>query len=400
VLLQGPSHHFRNGAGQEPKLRVIHTIASTEQEASGPSYSVPRLATEQARFGHHVELITTGAGGVERIDGYRHSRFPQDLARVPVVRSMVLSSATQAALREAARRADIIHNHGLWLMPNVYCAQAAKAAGLPLVMAPRGMLGPGALQFSRWKKRLFWLLLQRRAAESVACWHATSEKEYEDIRGFGLRQPVAIVENGIDLPPPPEHAESPEKRVLYLGRVHPKKGIENLVAAWSKLEPQFPEWSLDIAGPDEGGHGATLRAQARKFQCRRIGFLGPVLGEEKFALYRRAGLFVLPTRDENFGMTVAEALSVGTPVICTKGAPWSGLGENGCGWWIDHGVEPLAEALRIAMSLPPERRQEMGAGGREWMGRDFSWSSIARRMAELYGWLAGAGDRPTFVHAD
>jgi glycosyltransferase involved in cell wall biosynthesis len=122
-----------------------------------------------------------------------------------------------------------------------------------------------------------------------------------------------------------------------------------------------------------------------------------VYGPDKAAVLRDADLFVLPTRNENFAITVAEALASAIPVISTKGAPWSGLVGEGCGWWIDHGAAPLAASLREAMGLPAERRREMGRRGRAWMLRDFSWDRIAGDMGDLYTWLSGASERPAFV---
>jgi glycosyltransferase involved in cell wall biosynthesis len=171
----------------------------------------------------------------------------------------------------------------------------------------------------------------------AACIHVTSEQEYEEIRGFGLANPVAIIPNGIDLPRllGSKSAEpAVERIVLLLGRIHPKKGLARLVHAWSKVEVQYPNWRLRIAGPPELGHDNELRALAVSLGLTRISIEGPVYGEAKTVAYQYADVFALPTLNENFGLTVAEALAAGTPVISTKGAPWSGLEREGCGWWI------------------------------------------------------------------
>jgi glycosyltransferase involved in cell wall biosynthesis len=125
--------------------------------------------------------------------------------------------------------------------------------------------------------------------------------------------------------------------------------------------------------------------------------IGPLYGSEKAAAYREATVFVLPTLNENFAMTVAEALAQGTPVISTKGAPWAGLEQNGCGWWIDHGAESLAAALEEACSMEPESLALMGEAGRVWMHREFDWTGIGARMQAVYRWLEGNGTRPSDV---
>jgi glycosyltransferase involved in cell wall biosynthesis len=143
-----------------------------------------------------------------------------------------------------------------------------------------------------------------------------------------------------------------------------------------------------------------LRILAMSLQLTRVSIEGPIYGAAKQVAYREADLFVLPTLNENFGLTVAEALAAGTPVISTRGAPWSGLETRGCGWWIDHGVEPLAITLATSTSLPREALRAMGAKGRSWMARDFSWRSVASTMTETYRWAMGVADAPSNIRFD
>jgi glycosyltransferase involved in cell wall biosynthesis len=265
------------------------------------------------------------------------------------------------------------------------------------------MLAPVALSFSRLKKQVFWAALQRSAVQQAACIHATSEQEYGEIRSFGLANPVAIIANGIDLPElaaQPTAGPAAQRVVLSLGRIHPKKGLGCLLQAWSKVEAGCPGWWLKIVGSPEAGHDDELRALATALGLTRVSVEGPIYGDAKTAAYRDADLFVLPTLNENFGLTVAEALAAGTPAISTKGAPWSGLESEVCGWWIDHGVEALAVALAHAMALPREALRAMGDKGREWMTRDFSWDRVARDMLDVYLWLARRGEPPPTVRFD
>jgi glycosyltransferase involved in cell wall biosynthesis len=262
------------------------------------------------------------------------------------------------------------------------------------------MLGEAALRISVWKKRFFWWLAQRSALAYADCIHATGISEYGEIRAAGLKNPVAIVPNGVDLPDLADvsRPHSDDRQVLALGRIHPKKGLDRLVRAWAQVERDFPAWSLRIVGPAEVGHDNELRSIANNLDVKRVSIEGPVYSEAKLAAYRCADLFVLPTLNENFGMTVAESLAAGTPVISTKGAPWPGLGTERCGWWIDHGVEALASVLKAAMATPREDLEAMGARGRAWMARDFGWDRIARDMLDVYRWLRGGGEPPPMVH--
>jgi glycosyltransferase involved in cell wall biosynthesis len=312
------------------------------------------------------------------------------------------SRALYSSLVSVGREADVIHSHGLWLMPNIYPAWAARRTGRPLIVSPRGMLGKAALRFSRFRKRAFWFALQASALRRTSCLHATSYKEYRDFRAAGLRQPVAVIPNGIDIPvqSPGAKRTTDLRTVLFLGRLHPKKGLDQLIAAWARLEAKYADWQLDIVGPQDGDYANTLQRMIRVNALSRARLVGPLYGDEKGRAYEAADLFVLPTLDDNFAMTVAEALAHGTPVISTKGAPWQGLDAHGCGWWIDHGIDALASALDQAMRLDRECLADLGQAGRDWMQRDFSWDAIARTMVSVYRWLAGHGEPPSCVIMD
>jgi glycosyltransferase involved in cell wall biosynthesis len=284
-------------------------------------------------------------------------------------------------------------------MANIYPGWVAQRHKLPLVVSPRGMLGREALRFSRYRKLAFWHALQRSALQPTSCFHATSEKEYGDVRMAGLQQPVAIIPNGIDLPEREKvKTFTSPKTVLVLGRIHPKKGVATLIEAWSKLEDKFPDWHLKIVGPLlNNNYVKELRQTISIRRLARAQLAGPLYGDDKSEAYAAADVFILPSLDENFGMTIAEALAHGTPVISTKGAPWQGLEKYGCGWWVDHDVVALTSALDHAMSIDRQRLAEMGQAGKAWMERDFSWSSVARSMDSVYRWLTGSGERPSCV---
>jgi glycosyltransferase involved in cell wall biosynthesis len=387
-------------------LRVAHVIAGLEAVHGGPSYSVPRLcrALTAARVEVTLLSVTTAQSqSSARSEVYRDLRFMQDHAGVPVLRKLRRSSRLFHALHHAVVELDLVHSHGLWLMPNVDAARVAARAQRALVVSPRGMLSPAALAFSRTRKRLFWHALQGPAMRRAACLHATSVQEYDEIRAFGLPTPVAVIPNGIDLP---EQTQAParnagaQRTVLSLGRIHPKKGLDLLLRAWAAVEPRYPNWRLLIAGPDEAGHAEALRGLAKRLGLLRVAVEGPVYDDAKWEVYRAADLFVLPSRNENFGLTVSEALAAGTPVISTRGAPWSRLEDKGCGWWVDRDIEALSAALEIAMALPPSTLQRMGEKGCAWMAHEFSWERAAQDMLAVYRWLVYGGEPPPTLRLD
>jgi glycosyltransferase involved in cell wall biosynthesis len=381
-------------------LQALHVIAGLDPAHGGPSYSVPRLCAELAALGAQVRLFhVEGAGEPADAASYELRGFPQDWAGMPVLGALRLSSGLSRTLAEAARTADVVHNHGIWLAPNMRSQQLARRAGKPFICSPRGMLSTEALAFSGARKRLVWALGQRAALEGAACLHATSELELGDIRSRGLTPPVAIIPNGIDIPPPaPRPARERPRTVLSLGRIHPKKGLDNLLQAWSRIEAALPDWRLRIVGPAEDGHDRELVALARGLGLGRVTIEGPVYGPGKLALYQGAELFVAPTRSENFGLTIAEALAAGIPAICTKGAPWAELERERCGWWVEQGPDALAAALGEALDLPPDALAAMGERGRDLVTRRYGWRRVGEDMLQLYAWLAAGGEPPAFVH--
>jgi glycosyltransferase involved in cell wall biosynthesis len=333
--------------------------------------------------------------------GFQHETYPANFTDIPILGQLRFSSALKATLASIAET-TIIHVHGLWRMPNVYPAVATKRSKNRIILSPRGMLGEAALQFSAYKKQIFWLLAQGAAARAASCLHATSRQEYEDIRAFGLKAPIAIIPNGIDLPLAKVKGRPQEafRTLLYLGRIHPKKGLDLLIDAWDLTKDRHANWQLDIVGPIDNEYARTLQARVGTKPTSRIRWLGPLYGQDKDKAYQRAELFVLPSLNENFAMTVAEALAQGTPVISTKGAPWAGLNEQNCGWWIDQGAQSLSVALDEAMGMGWERLASMGQAGRSWMCRDFAWSAVAASMRSVYDWLFGQAQHPHCVIMD
>jgi glycosyltransferase involved in cell wall biosynthesis len=380
-------------------LRAVHVVAVSSTEAAGPSYTVPRLCMSLAQAGAQTDLLAIGDETDVYDKGFRHARYAPDWATVPIANALRTSRKLRQELEKLSARVDVIHNHGLWLMPNVHAGWAAARARKPLILAPRGMLGAAALQFSRYKKEIFWYGLQRLVVQRAACLHATSEAECLDIRAVGLSNPIAIVPNGVDLPNISARVDRFDnmRTVLYLGRLHPKKGLDVLVRSWAQLEHSYPNWQLRIVGPSEQGYVDKLRILATAEGVQRVAFDGPLFGEEKLAAYRAADIYVLPSLNENFAMTVAEALAAEVPVIASKGSPWAGLVVERCGWWIDHGVQPLSDALSNAMKKQPDELRQMGVRGRLWMARDFSWEPIGVKMLQVYEWLARGAHAPSFV---
>lgn len=377
---------------------VLHSVSSLDAADGGPPLSVSRLCRELADLeGMSVSLVSqietgraTISPGSPKVNLFLGEADRRGILRLPFRRALGRALSASAP--------SILHDHGIWLPPNHYVATIARRREIPLVIHPRGMLEPWALTHRGWKKRLALRLYQRRNLELAALFFVTAEQELESLRALGLKQPVAIVPNGVDLPPPPlavERKAGLPRNLVFLGRIHPKKGLLDLVEAWSRVRPA--DWRLRFAGPDEGGHLTEVMRRVEVRDVRgSVEYVGVVEGATKTALFAGADLFVLPSYSENFGLVVAEALAHGVPVITTRATPWSGLASRGCGWWVEPTAEALAEGLRAAFALDPAALRVMGAKGREY-AREFHWPTIARQTADVYRWVLGRGSKPACV---
>ncbi len=380
-----------------PPLRVGQVVAGVGGESAGPSYSVPRLCSGLQQTGVNVTLYSLGKEAEPF--PFPHRVYPSH--RIP---SYTLGRSPElfAALCNAAPALDILHSNALWMFPNIYPAWAIRGTPCKLVNSPRGSFAPHALRRSRWKKVPFWLLFQRAALAQTDLWHATCQKEYDEIRAMGYRQPVAIIPIGMDLPsfsPDIRKGASPLRQLVFFGRIHPIKAVDRLVAAWGLIASALPDWELVIAGPDCGGK-AALDALIAAQRIPRVRFTGELHKQAKYDFLRTAELCVLPSFTENFGVTVAEALACETPVIASTGTPWSSLAAHQAGWWVDNAVASLKQTLEAALALPQADLLAMGKRGREWIAQDFSWPQIGAQMSAAYQWLLGRGSKPDCVITD
>lgn len=373
---------------------MIHVVPSVSQEADGVADVVRNLSESMTASGADVRLAALDWAPMSVHPSYLKS-FPLGWGPRSVGRSPLMRRWLQAEVKSGA--VDIIHNHGLWMMPNIYAGNACLKSNCRLMVSPHGAMSPWALGINALKKDIFWRLLQEPALQTATCFHATAESEYLDIRRLGFKQPVCIIPCGVNMQPLEQKQDAGPRQLLFLGRIHPIKGVDILLHAWQAVEHKFPDWDLVVAGPDNGGYLAEMQSLANKLQLKRVVFRGPLFGDEKLQAYRDASLYVLPTHSENFGITVAEALAAGTPAIVTHGAPWTGLAEHGAGWWIEVGVEPLIACLEQALSTSPQILQNMGLAGYEWMKRDFSWERISAQFLVTYRWLLDGGEPPPWV---
>ena len=340
-------------------LRVLQVVPRIAAESSGPSVSVPSLSRALAHRGNDVQLFALEPAPHRSI--FDRARF-FPCSKLPFAHRLGWSPRMRQALEQESSAFDVVHTNSLWMMPNVYPGLVRRRGASKLVISPRGTLSEWALSRAKARKAVVWRLGQRRALEAADCIHATSEAELEEVRRLGLRNPVAVIPNGVECPDDYRARDPGRSRrtCLFLARIHPKKGVDRLVEAWRSLAAEHLSWDCKIAGPLDSDYARKLKSEVDRDPSLRIEFLGEVRGEAKADLFRSADLYVLPTHSENFGISVAEALSFGVPSIVFHGAPWQGLNEQRAGWWIEPGTDRLAATLRTAMQSPDAEREAMG----------------------------------------
>ncbi len=378
-------------------MKVLHVLPSLSPGWGGPVAVVADLARALRQQGvTSTVFAATGrrvGGNHVPIDGTATRLFPTG----PLALVWTGHSPTMArALRLAAAHHDLVHIHELWHYPGYAAARAAWKVGRPYMVTVHGGLGPVALGRKALRKSLYMATFQRRILVGAAVLQAFTEAEAGHIRQHVPGAAVAVIPNGVrpeafdDLPVgadfPGNGGDLSGKRVvLFLGRVHPGKGLDILARAFAQVARQRPDARLVIAGPDEGGYSARVQSILRKGRVLdRASFTGMLTGPHRLAALARADVFVLPSYFEGFSMAVLEALACGLPVVISRQCNFPEVAQAGAGLVIDTDAGQLAQALAQLLDAAPEQRRDMGERGRRLVRERYTWDAIAARMADLY----------------
>lgn len=301
--------------------------------------------------------------------------------------------------------ADGIHIHGLWEQSTTAAVHAARALRKPYLLSAHGMLEAWALRNKRFRKAIYAAIAERAHVKGAACLHALTQAEARDYRRFGSKSPIAVIPNGVSIPqetnPEPFLCSFPTLRgkriVLFLGRIHFKKGLDILIESWAVVAKQWPEAQLVLAGPDFEGTRAKVEALvAERGLGERVLFTGMLRDELKWSALAAAHCFVLPSYSEGLSVSTLEAMGVGLPVIITEQCNLPDVARVEAGWTIKSNADELALALSECLGNSPAINQQIGARGRLLIQEKYNWSSVARQMSEVYRWVQG-GPVPTSV---
>lgn len=383
-------------------MRVLHVVPSLDRAQGGPSKVVPELAAALVKQGLSVDIATTFGKHEESLGAT--IRVGMDGRVIPVhgfarqrSGSYAFSWQLTVWLRQNLGDYDLVHVNGAFSFPPLVASRLARRLKKPYVLSPHGMLDNWALQHKAWKKTPYMKLVERKTLLGAVALHALAMSEKLSFDALGLKAPVFILPNGIEIEefsalPAREIFESrcPEvkgkKIILFLGRIDYKKGLDLLIKAYAQVVQASEHGSslLVVAGPDLVGYREAIEELIRAENLRdHVVFAGMLSGDVKLAALNAADIFVLPSRSEGFSVAVLEALAAGCPVIITDACNFPQVVEAMVGKVIPTSVEPLRQALTEMLS-DDEQRRVMGARARKFVKEEFDWTAIAARMCGVY----------------
>ena len=366
-------------------MRVCHIVPSLEERHGGPSKSVRALANAQAALGHNADLLATQVQvpAAPFADTANITIFPRNAPHW-------LCTSRELKQHMLSASYECVHHHSLWLRTLHYAHSGAQRFGVPLVVAPRGMMSGWAYRHNRWKKKLAELIIHPGAFRAASGWHATSDEEAEDIRRLGFTQPICIAPNGVMAPTTVEltharnhwHALCPATKqrpvAVFYSRFHRKKRLRELFDLW--LGQTMGDWLLLLVGlPEEYTvaevNGWIIAASAQD----RVAVFD---GTNQPPPYAVGSVFLLPSHSENFGLVIAEALTAGLPVLTTDTTPWRNLAQQHAGWCVPW--QDFPATLACALRTPANELAAMGRSGGTWAGQQFTWERSGRLLLDFY----------------
>lgn len=372
-------------------MKVLTFVSDIDNRSGGPSRSVPMLVRGLAEVGVDITLMTMQT---EQMNSHA---LEGSSAKLKALETFDKRAVEQYVLEE---KFDLIQIQSMWDPKYHKLVKIAQKHNIPYLITPRGMLEPWSLTQSKWKKKIAMLLYQKSDLNKAECIFTTAEMEAKHVHELGVHVPCSVIPNGIETEGYPcrTSIDVVKKQVLFLSRIHIKKGIELLIDAWKKIIDNFQGWKLVIVGNGEPEYIESLNQRILSLGLTdSVEIKEPVFGAAKLELYQSSALFVLPSFSENFGMVIAEAMSCGVPALTTTNCPWEILNETKTGWCIDLSVENLEKTLQEALSMEPDKLYDMGQKASQLVFENFNYRNVAARTKELYEWILGKGNKPTHI---
>jgi glycosyltransferase involved in cell wall biosynthesis len=384
-------------------MDILMTVTCLNVEAGGVATAVCGLAEALKRRQHRIVVATLDAPGTSmNIDGVEVKKFNADK-----LSGLYPSSEMREYLNQNAAAFDAIHIHGIWQRPGHYASRAAQREGIPYVVSLQGMLDRKSLKMGRgWAKKLAWMLWEGPMMRHAGAVHCLTDEEYR-VSPWIHGLPILIAANGValsELDNLPQrgawrkrHADllgnSERPVVVYLARIHPKKGLPRLLSRWPDLLKMQPQALLVIAGTGANEHVQEIQTLIEALHLEKNAVLvGQLSGTAKWELLADADVYVLPSYQEGLSLATAEAMGAGLPVVITRECNFQSVESHQAGMIIDHGDMNVFVLAVQQLLADPMLRKRMGENGAKLIRREFTWDVIAQRVERAYQALAG-GER-------
>lgn len=368
-------------------MRILHVIATLDAASGGPAKACVEMAGAVARLGHQVDIFTTDWRSPS-LDGkafcYPYTEGVLRSFNCDFPSFWKPSRDMARALLSDAGNYDLLHVHSLYLFHDLMAPLAARRANRPYLIRPHGLLDPYIRRRHRLRKALVELAYQNRVLAQADAIHYTSADEQRISEPYARGTPGIVVPLGVDVPARLADAVRQPRRILFLSRLHPKKGLDLLVPAFAALRKRYGDARLVIAGPDDGARATTDDLVARHGLGDCVEFPGMLTGIAKDRAFAEAGLFVLPSYSENFGIAVAEAMAAGLPVVVSDQVNiHDAIAGTEAGLVVPCQTERLAQAMS-ALLADPDKGIEMGRNGAELVRTRYGWPAIGKQLEDVY----------------
>lgn len=374
-------------------MRVLHVIRGLAN-SSGTTHIVIPLAEAQADLGAEVSVFHVAKPGEPSLEPNPSKVTSRCFPMSVGLNNPGLSRAFAAALSRDVRGYDMVHIHAIWNFPTWWAMRCAGRARVPYIVAPQGSLDPWALAQNRWGKRLYGALTELPLLRRASRLQALSAKEQAQFVASGVTAPSVVIPNGIDPRVYAVQAEplarvlglpEGERTLLFLSRVHPKKGLDLLLEAFARVRARHAV-TLVVAGSDAGSGylGEMQRLAERLGVARYCRFIGEVSGAEKFRTLLGADAYALVSRSEGLPVAALEALGAGLPAVISSECNLPEVAERSAGWVVPPAAAAAADALDALLSSRDEASRR-GARARELVAQRFTWERVARQTMDVYG---------------
>lgn len=375
-------------------MNIVHVIGSYDPAKGGPQAVVVRLAAAQASLGHAVTIVSysddevgaRAARATASIPGF--DRVRTLLLPMPDLRETLFGQAAARAMARLISATDFVHMHGVWETSLLRASMLCRRYRVPYCVCCCGMLDVWSMRQSAMKKKLALLFGFRRMLDGAAFIHALNGDEVALMQPLGLKPPTVMIPNGIFF----DEVEGgggavsglPDRPyVLFLSRLHYKKGLDILADAFRRIAERFPGVDLVVAGPDGGAEQAFCEQIEASGLAGRVHMVGGLYGTDKIAALKRAACFCLPSRQEGFSVAITEALACGVPVVITAACHFPEVAAAGAG--IVCRLEPESVADGLAELLAdPARAARMGEAGSRLVRENYTWPRIAAQTIGAY----------------